>query len=523
MIREADDDGQGIEVVLGKSRARSVSHDTDAFTKSLDNVSGIHPNLRKKSSRLEKRLEGDGDARSKQLEPDVLTAYSMLDAVTPPHNVDYLAALYNLSPVFRAAVQAKVGAIVGMGYDLVETKAAKQKLSQVTGDTLDLRRRKIENIKESMSDRLESCNDEMSFVEILRRFYTDVEVLGFGCIEIGRKSNGEIGYIGHIPAKTVRVRRKRDGYVQMISDKVVFFRNFGDTDTPNPVGTDSKPNELIFYTGDNYSPDQTYYGVPPVVAAKQAIAGNEFSARFNLDYFENKAVPRYVFVVKGAKLSDTSMMRLTEFFEAMKGENHRTLVVPLPADDAQNKSSFEMKPVETGIQDSSFMSYRQANTQEILMAHRVPANKVGLADGVDNSAARDMSKNFNETVTRPEQKNVERRLNRILKEWNDVVQIQLKQTALSDDSELAKQDQVYLTLGVMTPNDVRQRWGWSSLEGGDKTYPEQAAATASASQKAADNKANVTQSRSRDLSRATNRSDSTGEARNPKGSGRKQE
>jgi PBSX family phage portal protein len=530
-----------INTYVGPSRARTIPHEADPFDiddlEKVRSLRGLNPNFKRQLSRLEKSLESvDGSAGSKQLEESVYTAYATLDLMQPPHNVDYLAALYNVSPVLRAAVQAKVGATVGMGYDLVESEATLMKLADVDNpDDLKTKRKKIRRMKNMIAEKLESCNEELTFNEILTRVFIDVATLGYGCLEIGRKNTGEIGYMGHVPAKTVRVRRKRDGYIQMIADKATFFRNFGDLETANPVGNDANPNEMIFFMGDNYSPDQTYYGVPASVAAKQAIAGNEFSARFNLDYFENKALPRYVFVVKGGRLTEKSERQLTEFFETMRGENHRTLIVPLPPDVEGSKSSFEMMPVENGVQDSSFMNYRRGNMQEILMAYRVPANKIGVSgDGVDNSAARDLSKNFNEVVTRPEQKNIERRINRIVGEWTDVLKLKLKETALSDDTELATQDQVYLTLGVETPNDVRQRWGWAPLEEGDVTYPKQqldaaaeqadkaAAATAKAASKAADAKANVEQGRTRDTARAANTSDKTGNARNPKGEGRAQ-
>jgi len=61
----------------------------------------------------------------------------------------------------------------------------------------------------------------------MMKFYTDVQATGNGYLEVGRKVNGDIGYLGHIPATTMRVRRLKDGYVQIIGQKVVYFRNFG--------------------------------------------------------------------------------------------------------------------------------------------------------------------------------------------------------------------------------------------------------------------------------------------------------
>jgi capsid portal protein len=45
------------------------------------------------------------------------------------------------------------------------------------------------------------------------KVYTDLQATGNGFLEIGRTVTGEIGYVGHIPATTVRVRRLRDGFV----------------------------------------------------------------------------------------------------------------------------------------------------------------------------------------------------------------------------------------------------------------------------------------------------------------------
>jgi capsid portal protein len=80
-----------------------------------------------------------------------------------------------------------------------------------------------------------------------------------------------------------------------------------------------------------------------------------------------------------------------------------------------------MKPVEAGMQDSSFMNYRRGNLDEILMAHRVPITKVGTSEGVNLANAVDMDKTFKEQVCRPEQDILEKKLNKIIKEMTDVL------------------------------------------------------------------------------------------------------
>jgi capsid portal protein len=189
--------------------------------------------------------------------------------------------------------------------------------------------RKVERVKTQLVEWLEDLNDEDTFTHVLEKAMIDYESTGNGYIEIGRKINGDIGYIGHIPATTVRVRRLRDGYIQIVNQKVVFFRNFQDIKAPNPVGTDPRPNELIHIK--KYSPKNTYYGVPDVVSAATSVVGDQLAAKYNIDYFENKAVPRYIVTLKGAKLSSDAEDKLFRFLQSgLRGQNHRTLYIPLP-------------------------------------------------------------------------------------------------------------------------------------------------------------------------------------------------
>jgi capsid portal protein len=149
-----------------------------------------------------------------------------------------------------------------------------------------------------MHEWLESLNDDDSFTTTMMKVYTDVQATGNGYLEIGRTTRGEIGYVGHIPATTMRVRRLRDGYVQIIGNKVVYFRNFG-AKNPNPVTADPRPNEIIHFK--QYSPLNTFYGVPDIIVGNaNLLMETSLASQYNIDYFENKAVPRYIMTLKGA-------------------------------------------------------------------------------------------------------------------------------------------------------------------------------------------------------------------------------
>jgi PBSX family phage portal protein len=464
---------------------------------------------------LQKRFQGiEGTETQQNLLAQAVTGYAMFDLIEPPYNLDYLSKIYEISPYNYAAINAKVSNIVGLGHDFVETRKTQEAFDNITDErALERARRKLNRLRQDLYDWLEECNEEETFTETLIKAYTDVEATGNGYLEIGRTSAGKIGYIGHIPAKTMRVRRLRDGFIQLLYGKAVFFRNFGDQETPNPIdGGLERPNEIIHLK--KYTPTNNYYGIPDIIASQNAMAGNEFAGKYNLDYFENKAVPRYIITVKGAKLSTESERKLLEFFQVgLKGKNHRSLYIPLPPDSPDSKVEFKMEPIEAGTQESSFNTYRKMNRDEILLAHRVPINKIGTPEGINLAAARDADKTFREQVCRPAQMNLEKKMNKIISEMTDALLLKFNELTLTDEDTQSKIDERYLRMQVITPNEVRIRMGMVPIDGGDKVVELKP-------QQQAEVRAQAGKTRARDAERSANSPDISGEGRNAQGDGR---
>jgi PBSX family phage portal protein len=501
------------------TKSSSVDLEEDPFASDISDLKklgGLSPAFKRKASReINKSFTGRENSGTQQnLMAQAITGYAMFDLVMPPFNLDYLSRIYEMSTYNYSAINAKVANIVGLGYGLVETRKTNEALDGITSpEQLDRARRKINKLKQDLQLWIDSTNDEDTFTETLVKVYTDLETTGNGYIEIGRTVAGDIGYIGHIPAKTMRVRRLRDGFIQILYGKVVYFRNFGDLDTPSPITSqEDRPNEVIHLK--KYTPMNNYYGIADIAAAQNALAGNEFAGKYNLDYFENKAVPRYIITVKGAKLSPEAERKLLEFFQVgLKGKNHRSLYIPLPADTPDSKVDFKMEPIEAGSQESSFNKYRQANRDEILLAHRVPISKIGIPEGINLAAARDADKTFREQVCKPAQDILAKKINKIIEEKTDALIIKFNELTLTDEDTQSKIDERYLRMQVITPNEVRVRKGMVPLDGGDEVvelHPQQAA----------EQTAQAGNTRQRTQDRSSNSPDKSGEARQPKGDGR---
>lgn len=449
---------------------KAEESDPFAFVK----IDTLSPKMKRKAMRLQKKHEGADGTQSKYIDPERVSGYSLYDIVNPPYDLDTLAGLYDQSAIHYASINARVMNTVGLGYTFVETLKSKRKIERAQGDEAKLQRIRdsLQDLKENIEQTFENLNVEETVLETMVRVWQDVLTVGNGYLEVGRNNSGQIGYIGHVPATLVRVRRKRDGYVQIAkSNKIqaVFFRQFQDKETPDPINNDPKPNELIHFK--IYSPNNAYYGVPAAVSAAAAIIGDKFAKEYNIDYFENKAIPRYAIILKGAKLSNKSKQELINYFRSeVKGRNHGTLIIPVPSSIGSD-ADIKFEKLEAGVQDASFDKYRKSNRDEILVANRVPAPKVGVYDNANLAVSRDADKSFKMQVIGPDQAVIEKKLNRLMAEFTDMLQIKLNKIDLIDEDIQSRINDRYLRTEVITPNEVRSQIGLPERYDGDEVLP----------------------------------------------------
>ena len=513
----------------------------DPFNKSWDDLkslTGMDKNFKRRTDRMAKAYDvaipndvrtdsalyldsalavnrGVDGATSKEINPGTVyrNGYGMFDVITPPWNLYELANFYDTSFANHAAIDAKVENIVGLGYDFHVSDRTMMALESNDNDSArDKARKRIERMKIEMRDWIENLNDEESFTNVMMKVLTDYEATGNGYLEIGRTIRGEIGYVGHIPATTMRVRRLKDGFVQIIGQKVVYFRNFG-AKNANPITGDPRPNEIIHFK--QYSPLNTYYGIPDIMSAVSSLHGDQLASQYNIDYFSNKAVPRYVVTLKGAKLSSEAEDKLFRFLQTnLKGQSHRTLYIPLPGDSDTNKVEFEMKPIENGVQEASFNEYRLRNRDDILIAHQVPLSKIGGSDASNIAASLSQDRTFKEQVARPMQRNIEKLISRIIKEKTDILELKFNELTLTDEITQSQILERYVKTQIMVPNEAREVLGLPQRSDGDEPIE-------MSSRQAADTRANTAQNRQRDTERTNNNSDSpsTVSGRNAQGEG----
>ncbi|MGD9495699.1 MAG: phage portal protein [Armatimonadota bacterium] len=391
----------------------------------------------------------EGRGRSQQLpEESWRQSYAEGEVVEPPYSLTALAELYEINSTHKACVDAKTTNIVGLGYRFVPVKegadeAGRERLVRLFG----------------------ACNAEMTFTEIMRAVWTDVETVGNGYLEITRNAEGEIDGFYHVPAITVRVRSDRSGFVQIRDGRKRHFRALGGPPEREPESGEPT-NEILHLR--KYTPQSSFYGVPDILPALSAVAGDRAAAQYNVSFFEHNAVPRMAVIVEGGQMSKELLRQIRRFMETeIKGRAHRTLVLEVPG--AETKLRLERLAQQDG-DDAGFLDYRRANRDEILMVHRVPPSKITIVENANLANSKDQDKTFREQVVRPEQRRIEFQINRMIREQMGIAdwEFRFREMDLSEELTQAQVAKIYAEIGVWSPDEIRAQQGLQPLGAGSE-------------------------------------------------------
>ncbi len=391
--------------------------------------------------------EPETKGRSQQLpEESWRESYANGEVKEPPYSLTALAELYEVNTTHKACVDAKTANIVGLGYRFVA--AVGEKLAAPANRVC------LERL-------FDTCNDEMTFTEVIRAVWTDVETIGNGYVEVSRNSRGEIDGFYHVPGTTVRVKTNRDGFVQVRDGRKQHFRTLGAEEMRDPEDGHAQ-NEMVHFR--KYTPQSTYYGVPDILPAVTAIAGDRAASEYNVNFFEHNAVPRMAIIVEGGQMTKDLLRQVRQFMEAeIKGQAHKTLILDVPGNDVRVR----LEPLcQIKSEDAGFLGYRKANRDEILMVHRVPPSKITIVENANLANSKDQDKTFREQVIKPEQRRIEFQINRLIREQMGIGdwRFSFRETDLSEEREQAEVAKLYTEMNVWTSDEIRAQQGLAPLQ-----------------------------------------------------------
>jgi len=338
--------------------------------------------------------------------------------VTPPYDLDQLAQTLETNSLHRRAVKQKAADILGRGIVLRGKELPGEGQAQNSPEEEGRWGAFVEAVES------DERSDE-ALKERLVHAHEDFESIGWAVVEVSRDRSGQLDGLWHVPAHTMRAHADGRRFAQKRAGKLVWFKRFGLEGTVDRerggfserVARIEKPgNELIIIR--NYTPRSSFYGLPDHIPAMPALAGWRAQAEFNVKFFDRHAVPAMAVVIEGADITPELEQLITEHFEKIKGDPHRTLVLPVPGtagdDAAAPKVRFEKLAAD--IKDASFRMYKQDNAIEICIAHGIPPYRVGwaLMGSLGGATAEEMTQIYNDGIVQPRQETWEQRLTRAL-------------------------------------------------------------------------------------------------------------
>ena len=362
--------------------------------------------------------------------------------IRPPYPPAYLAAFQELNETHHTCIRKKARYEVGYGFDIVKHPGVRNDPSEDEYDTVFDFWFGTDSSWQIGPEGTAAATPE----EVLELARQDYHSIGWAALEILVEGDGTPTGLAHVPARTVRIRKKGTtddgnvirghGYVQVRGAQTRYFGEAGDRyrDDPTYVDRDTgetaddptdlpngPANELIFVP--NPSPLTTYYGLPDWIPATQTMAADQAAKEWNNDIFEHLGIPYYAVKVTGGKLTEDSKDELRELMDNLKGSRYRTAILevdefetegPLETEDG-NDVEIELVPIGSREDlDMEFQTFRERAEHKIAQAHEVPPILINNTDSSNRANSKEQVREFAEDIIAPEQSKFEARLYRII-------------------------------------------------------------------------------------------------------------
>lgn len=291
----------------------------------------------------------------------------------PPYSFERLTDLSEAHPIHSAALEQKVTDTIADGFDL----------SPNTGeDEAD------EDQRDAILSWWEEQFEEFTPIEVLSAMWTDYVTLGWGFLEVVRDTSGIVRRLYHVPAATIRPHRDGWRFAQIRAGKTVWFKRWSADETLQditllasngkraPEGTSQEKiaTELLVFRQPSRRSEQ--FGIPGYVSSIGHLVMATAARDFNIKFFENHREPRHLVILTGhdEDVDEASKTLQSVWRDQVVGKPHGTVVLPIQGD--ANVTIERMADPQNEMQFTAMMEHVD---NQVLVAHRVPPDRLGLA------------------------------------------------------------------------------------------------------------------------------------------------
>lgn len=253
------------------------------------------------------------------------------------------------------------------------------------------------------------------------------------------------------------------GYMRVVPSPETFIAGYV-YDVP---GTGNKitfgTDEIIhFKYPDLLNP---YRGLSPVKAAEYAIGSDAAAARWNYNFFKNAARPYGIVLIDGT-LGEAQYNRLKAQMDiGMRGEENAHKLAIL-------EKAKDYKEIGYSQKDMDFLSQREFSRDEIFAIFKVPKTVLALGGEINRATAETQKAVFVEETIVPKIRKIVAALNEFyLKDFgDDTLFFDFDDPSPKNVEALDKHNTAMVSMGAMTPNEVREEDGRDPYEGGDSAF-----------------------------------------------------
>lgn len=435
-------------------------------------------------------LKQAGMEESQKLVTDRFAGGTHRGLVPPLYDPDTLVALLELNTWHNRCCEVKATDVAGLGFSFTSVDDAES--------------------KEDAEVRAFFEKDEKhgrTAGSILTDAQKDFEALALLAIEVVRElyaPDGKPLRMTHVPSHTLRAHEEGNKFMQKRGIHERWFKRFGyEQDVNKDDGTEhalgsleplQRATEVIWDPGPASRSD--YYGLAPIIPAVGSVDGLQSLREYNLGFFKRFGVPSYAIYISGdynlgaktrTELEPDGSGTLGEKWDPSQGwteslfefpiirqvkqhlatiaqNPHAPLILAVPGQTENSRVEIKFVPLSVEIKEASFRLYRKDSRDEIIVAHGVPAYRIGLVEtgSLGGSTAVESNRIYRDSVINPRKDRLASLINvYIIRQGfgNENLTFSFNDLDLAEETHEKETAEFLFARGAMRPVDLIKAFG----------------------------------------------------------------
>lgn len=227
------------------------------------------------------------------------------------------------------------------------------------------------------------------------------------------------------------------------------------------------PEEIIHFK--TFNPKDQLRGMSVIEAARTAINTDNFSARWNENFFKNNAMPDFLMAIKGGITEEDFDKFKEQWKEKYRGTDnaHKTAMLRLG-----ENGEIDIKDLTKVQKDMEYLEQRKYSRDEILAMFRVPKTIIGITEEVNYASAEASRMIFMQRTIKPLMQKFVNTLNEFylpLFDKNRNLEFTFEDPVPEDRTAKINE----FSAGVdkwITRNEIREELGLEPVKGGDNLW-----------------------------------------------------